>query len=69
MGPIKSSKSFEEDLFEEAHVISDMMAPFLIMIAQILFVRAWPPATDFTILSFDQSFLHEKLSLRSRLRY
>ena len=69
MGSIESPKYFEADLFKETYFISDMMAPFLNVIAQILFVRAWPTATDFTILSFDQSFLHEKLSLRSRLRY
>ena len=40
MEPIKSPKSFEEDLSKKTYVISDMMTPFLIMIAQILFVRA-----------------------------
>ena len=62
MGSIQSPKYFEADLFKETYVISDMMAPFLNVITQILFVRAWPPATDFTTsLLINPSFMRNSV--------
>lgn len=65
-------KSFEADLFEEAEIIAASPAPFFVVVAEVFFIIAAPPAAGFSVRAGDEAVfwrVHEKESLRSRERY
>jgi hypothetical protein len=49
-------KAFEADLLKEPDVIRDGAAPFLVVIAAIVFETAMPKAAVETVISPDQAF-------------